>query len=1023
MGILRIKMATHRKLRPMSKQVFISYSRQDGKRHAERLENELKTAGYRVWRDTRDINPNQDFTAEIEMGIEKSDLIAVCVTPDIRRENSFVRREIQYADIVRKPTFPCRVMDVPPPISIINKEWLEFHKDWRTAFERLRQLVTDPRLQKRSEAFTATAADPFRDYLQKLYQQIVRYLDQTVIKLVDLDAKSSPEAVPQKQHDDILLEFFESSVFAQDIHAEELPKYTTFKDAFDYHKGRLLLLGEPGAGKTITLMAQARDAVAARLEDPQYPLPILKIIATWQSNPPMPLTEWVSGKMPSLKSVINDGNALLLLDGLDELGGERTVNANIIDSPTYDPRQRFIEAVGAIHTDNQVLVTCRVQDYAAIGRQIPLEGAITLQPLTDAQLREYLSEHPAIYNAIQEDAQLREMAQTPLLLSLITFAWDKLDAELKSKGDLQAGDIRDTIFEAYCHQRYEHEARKRNADLPFTYQEMMNILGELAMWNMNTRRPGKLLADADYRPETNVLIPYDFLYVLGSEERATAFKAMTIQLNILAPINEVDYRFVHLLLQDFMAYTFSLPRMNDLSFWRKMSSIAFASPINALANLADKRAIPHLMKTLENSESYVRITAIWALGKLDDTSVVEALMPYLQDDDPKVRSSIASALGKLGDLRAVEPLMQLINEKNWKMFYAQQEAIIALGKLKDIRATELLINCLEDSQLQHQAAQALGEIGDERAIDPLMKYLNDPRPRMRQAVIIALGHIGSAETTEYLITCLDDKDENIRRNAASALGEIGDSRAIEPLIQCLNDIHWIVRSHAVEALSKIGPPAVQPLIHHLRNVAWDGRAHAAEALGEIGQSALNPLIKCLEDDDIWVRRYAVQQLGKIGNPLATESLISCFADEDTYVKRYTIDALVKIGEPSIEPLLNCLTHQHLEVRILAAETLGRMHTASLLAVLQRSQDVSIRELAQKSDNVNWSQVFKDFIFAKYMPFIERMFELAAENQKTTVAVIKSAFTHATPVQIIEAAAREGILKIIDEEIMSGSIKE
>jgi len=78
LGILHIKMETHRKSQPMSKQVFISYSRQDGKLHAERLENELKTAGYHVWRDTRDINPNQDFTAEIEMGIEKSDLIAVC---------------------------------------------------------------------------------------------------------------------------------------------------------------------------------------------------------------------------------------------------------------------------------------------------------------------------------------------------------------------------------------------------------------------------------------------------------------------------------------------------------------------------------------------------------------------------------------------------------------------------------------------------------------------------------------------------------------------------------------------------------------------------------------------------------------------------------------------------------------------------------------------------------------------------------------------------------------------------------
>jgi hypothetical protein len=169
----------------MSKQVFISYSRHDGHAHAERLERELKAAGYRVWRDTRNINPNQDFTAEIEVGIEKSDLVAVCVTPDIRRENSFVRREIQFADVVKKPAFPCRVTDSPPPIPIINKEWLEFHKDWPTAFARLLKLVGDPNLQTPSGNYQAQPDDPFRDYLQKLYQQIVRYLDQAVIKLID----------------------------------------------------------------------------------------------------------------------------------------------------------------------------------------------------------------------------------------------------------------------------------------------------------------------------------------------------------------------------------------------------------------------------------------------------------------------------------------------------------------------------------------------------------------------------------------------------------------------------------------------------------------------------------------------------------------------------------------------------------------------------------------------------------------------------------------------------------------------
>ncbi|MEL6526244.1 MAG: TIR domain-containing protein, partial [Chloroflexota bacterium] len=515
----------------MSQQVFISYSRRDGNIYAEKLEQELKSAGYKVWRDTRNINPNQDFTAEIEKGIEASDVIAVCVTPDIRRDNSFVRREIQYADVVQKPAFPCRVTNTIPPISIINKEWLNFYEDWSGAFSRLLTLVADPNLQQPTGEYQAPPDDPFRDYLQALYKQIVRYLDQAVIKLIDLEAETSPDAVPKKQTDDIILEFFDSSIFA-DVTPDDLPRHTTFKDAFEYHKGRLLLLGEPGAGKTITLMAHAREAVATRLEDPTQALPILKLLATWKSNPPAPLVEWSAGKMDALKPVIAGGKALLLLDGLDELGEERPIDPQKPEKGTYDPRKRLIDAVADLHADNQVLVTCRVKDYAAIGQQIPLDGAITLQPLTDAQLTDYLEDRPEIFAAIQADDQLRDLARTPLLLSLITFAWDKLDTALKDKGDLQAGDVRDAIFEAYCRQRYEHEATKRNADLPFSYQEMMDILGELAMWNAQEWRPGKSsIFDEDSRPEENTLIPYDFAYAIGDNEQAEQFKQTTTHLN------------------------------------------------------------------------------------------------------------------------------------------------------------------------------------------------------------------------------------------------------------------------------------------------------------------------------------------------------------------------------------------------------------------------------------------------------------------------------------------------------------
>jgi len=55
----------------------------------------------------------------------------------------------------------------------------------------------------------------------------------------------------------------------------------------------------------------------------------------------------------------------------------------------------------------------------------------------------------------------------------------------------------------------------------------------------------------------------------------------------------------------------------------------------------------------------------------------------------------------------------------------------------------------------------------------------------------------------------------MRSGAAEALGRIGDARAVESLIKALNDADGDVRRSAAEALGRIGEPAVESLIKAL----------------------------------------------------------------------------------------------------------------------------------------------------------------------------------------------------------------
>lgn len=75
---------------------FISCARKDTSLGAAPLDAALKPH-CAVWRDIRGIDPVQDFTAEIEKAIKASRCVVVCLTPDVEREDSFVRCR---ADIV-----------------------------------------------------------------------------------------------------------------------------------------------------------------------------------------------------------------------------------------------------------------------------------------------------------------------------------------------------------------------------------------------------------------------------------------------------------------------------------------------------------------------------------------------------------------------------------------------------------------------------------------------------------------------------------------------------------------------------------------------------------------------------------------------------------------------------------------------------------------------------------------------------------------------------------------------------------
>src|SRR5690349_20726148 len=116
--------------------VFISYARKDGSDEAEQLYDDLQRHGIAAWRDTKNLDPYADFGGEIEQAITNASHVAVCITPDIRRVDSFVRREIAFALEEKKPIIPLMFPGGRVPITIINHTRLDF-SDWAIGFAAL----------------------------------------------------------------------------------------------------------------------------------------------------------------------------------------------------------------------------------------------------------------------------------------------------------------------------------------------------------------------------------------------------------------------------------------------------------------------------------------------------------------------------------------------------------------------------------------------------------------------------------------------------------------------------------------------------------------------------------------------------------------------------------------------------------------------------------------------------------------------------------------------------------------------
>jgi serine/threonine protein kinase/predicted ATPase/tetrahydromethanopterin S-methyltransferase subunit G len=255
-----------------------------------------------------------------------------------------------------------------------------------------------------------------------------------------------------------------------------LPTGTHISKIYDEACGELLILGAPGAGKTTLLLELARVLLERAEVDESQAVPVVFPLSSW-ADKQLPLQDWLVQELrfkyqvPAqlAQALVSTDQILPLLDGLDEVAATARVAC--------------VEAINAFRQEHGLLplVVCsRSTDYLAQATRIRLHTAVTIQPLSAQQVDAYLASSKdallALRVAWHQDATLRELISTPLMLSLAVLAYRYVSpAELTRQRSLAA--CQHQILEHYVARMLQ---RSGSRHYRYTVEQTMHRLSWLA---------------------------------------------------------------------------------------------------------------------------------------------------------------------------------------------------------------------------------------------------------------------------------------------------------------------------------------------------------------------------------------------------------------------------------------------------------------------------------------------------------------------------------------------------------------
>ncbi|MEH2178084.1 NACHT domain-containing protein [Nostoc sp.] len=694
------------------------------------------------------------------------------------------------------------------------------------------------------------------------------------------------ETVNQQRQQNLL---WEQQSSGKKFSAQKLLKEST--------RNKFVVLGEPGIGKTTLMSYFAVILAEQQTEKPGLSadlelLPILIRIRDLDKASTKNLLEYVrkfannihvKEELPKgfFEHWLEDGRALILLDGLDEIAKP---------SDRYE-FVRIIHSFLGQYSQNRAIITSRPAGYSREFFGTDEFPHYQLEKFDDSQIDLFIQQwynsrlpnnpeeaqqrQESLKKALAAQKRIKLLARNPLLLTIIALI-HRYDAHLPRQRYKLYEQAVDTLL-------INWDVNKGIESWKLNYIKLDDIkilMQRLAYWihsqgETGDKEGGTLIERDELITQLSQYIRecnYQVQKHQAQEEAKRLVDHITERCGLLNEQGQDRYAFVHKTFQEYLAgeeirdrqsgdFNEVLNHIQDYlhnSHWREVLLLLIAQQNQNNS----KKIIEAILQQETLYEEWLHRN-LFFVGtclaedlKLSDGKLITDILQELvelevsnsQQVGRKVKSQVFQILCNLNETRFQAQALECLNAPADLDKERVREYRAALGEQQEV-LVELLGLLKDESQIVSYSAAFILSYLDNASpeiVEALLGLLKDESQIVRNSAALGLGNLGNAspEVVEALLGLVKDESEIVRYSAALGLGNLGNAspQVVEALLGLVKDESEIVRNSAASALGKFGnalPQVVEALLGLVKDESQSVRNSAASALGKLGKNSSN----------------------------------------------------------------------------------------------------------------------------------------------------------------------------------------